>query len=682
MRVRPVLGGMVWRSQAVAFRDSHGLPATPLDRATLHYEWLPVLGCTRTMSKQMTLDFASAKAQKAKSADAPPTSKNRNDDVMPPDKPTRSRNGSSGKNEKSVAEKMASQQREISISEFFAKNRHLLGFDNKRKSLLTTVKEAVDNSLDACEEARILPKLHVEVTQTGEETFRVLIRDNGPGIVKAQIPNIFGKLLYGSKFHRLKMCRGQQGIGISAAGMYGLITTGKPIRVISRTKRNKAHLYEIAIDTKKNRPDIMLDQEVEVDWPHGTEVVIDLVATYNRGRQSIDEYLEQTAIANPHAEISFVSPTGEHVMFPQASKELPEETREIKPHPHGIELGVLMKMLKETESSQVGAFLQREFSRVSPTVCRTVCEAAKITQRTWVKQIDSHGAERIFKAFQKARIMAPSTDCLAPIGGRQILAGLLKGLKAEFYTATSRSPTVYRGNPFQVEVGLAYGGDLPGDQGARLIRFANRVPLLYQQSHCAVYKSVLDSNWRSYGVPQSNGALPQGPLVIMVHFASVWVPFTSESKEAIADYDEIRKEVGLAVRECARKLQIFIRRRKRTDREGERRSAFLRYIPEVASALQAITGADRNRVMDQLTEIARLRTELADRELDEDGQIIKKRVRKDQLDDEHTVIVERDPADSKSDLFEPEDNRIIKRGVKSPRAGRKTKKTARSRKGR
>ncbi len=581
-----------------------------------------------------------------------------------------------------TAEKMASQQREISVSEFFAKNRHLLGFDNKRKSLLTTVKEAVDNSLDACEEARILPDLFVGIEQLSEDRFRVTIRDNGPGIVKAQIPNIFGKLLYGSKFHRLKMCRGQQGIGISAAGMYGLITTGKPLSVISRTsKRAKAHHYKLAIDTKKNRPDIVHDDAVEVDWDHGTEVEIELVASYNKGRQSVDEYLEQTAIVNPHAEITYQPPAGELVVFPRGSDQLPAETREIKPHPHGIELGILMKMLKETGSQKVGAFLKDEFSRVSPTVCKTVCEKSGITPATWVKQVDSQTAERLYQALQEVRIMAPSTDCLAPVGADQLLAGLLKGVKAEFYTASTRSPAVYRGNPFQVEVGLAFGGALATDQLARCIRFANRVPLLYQQSHCAVFKSVAETNWRQYGMQQSNGALPSGPLIVTVHFASVWVPFTSESKEAIADYDEIRKEIGLGLRECGRKLNTFIRRRKRTERESQRRSVFLRYIPEVSKALEAITGRGSDGLREQLMEIATHRTELADRELDDRGNIVRKR--RDTLEDEHTVIVERDtPLDVDDSLFEGDDvKRISEKGAKAPRAkGKRSKKKRASKK--
>ncbi len=577
-----------------------------------------------------------------------------------------------------TAERMALQQREISISEFFAKNRHLLGFDNKRKALLTTVKEAVDNSLDACEEARILPDLRVELTQTAEDRFRVIVTDNGPGIVKNQIPNIFGKLLYGSKFHRLKMCRGQQGIGISAAGMYGLITTGKPVSVISRvSSKAKAHHYKLAIDTKKNRPDIVHDEEVDVDWPHGTRVEIELVASYTKGRQSVDEYLDETAIVNPHADLVYVNPAGERIHYARAVDELPVESREIKPHPHGIELGILMKMLKETESTKLGGFLQKEFSRVSPGVCKSVCAASGVTPLTWVKQIDSQAAERIYNALQKARIMAPSTDSVAPIGTEQILAGLLKGVKAEFYTAATRSPAIYRGNPFQVEVGMAFGGDLPADQSARLIRFANRVPLLYQQSHCSVYKAVLENNWRQYGVAQSSGALPAGPLVIMVHFASVWVPFTSESKEAIADYDEIRKEILLGVRECCRKLQTFIRRRKKTEREGERRSVFVRYIPEVSNALSAVCGVSAKKIYEQLSAIAQNRTELADREMDEHGRFVKSK--REGPQDANTIIIEREATDALDGALFTDDQQPM--DDKRPAINRRRKKAKRSKRG-
>ena len=268
-----------------------------------------------------------------------------------------------------TAETMASGQRDISVSEFFAKNRHLLGFDNPRKAMLTAIKEAVDNALDAAEEGGILPSIYVHVMQLSETRFRLTIRDNGPGIVRAQIENIFGKLLYGSKFHRLKMSRGQQGIGISAAGMYGLMTTGKPVVIISKTKKNKpAHEVVLKMDTSKNRPMVISDTEHPEDNKlfedgHGTQVSIELEGKYQKGRQSIDEYLEQTAIANPHAKITYVTPTNETIEFPRAIEELPDEPKEIKPHPKGIELGTLIQMLERTEARQLGGFLQKDFFR-------------------------------------------------------------------------------------------------------------------------------------------------------------------------------------------------------------------------------------------------------------------------------------------------------------------------------
>ncbi|MFQ5424957.1 MAG: DNA topoisomerase VI subunit B [Phycisphaerae bacterium] len=546
------------------------------------------------------------------------------------------------------AESMSRAQREISVSEFFAKNRHLLGFDNKRKALLTTVKEAVDNSLDACEEAGILPDIHVRIAQIDADRFCVTVRDNGPGIVKTQIPNIFGKLLYGSKFHRLKMSRGQQGIGISAAGMYGLLTTGKSVRITSRTgRRAQAHYYELQINTKTNSPQIVKEKPVSVEWDHGTEVSIELVASYQKGRASVDEYVDLTAIANPHAGFALVDPAGGVAEYPRATDTVPEQPTEIKPHPYGIELGVLIKMLKDARGKTMAQFLTSEFSRVSSAVAQTICKKARVGTRARAARIGTHEAETLYKALQDTPLRAPATNCLSPIGPQQILAGLLKGVKAEFFTATTRSPAVYRGNPFQIEVGLAYGGELGpdladrnndnhkneskvrrgkvvkerrGPTAAKLMRFANRVPLLFQISGCCITKSIIDIDWRRYGLSQPSGSLPYGPLAVFVHMASVWVPFTSEGKEAIADYDEIRKEIRLAVQDCGRKLQAWLNKRKRQKYETDRRSIFERYIGELVNACAAITRVNRKGLTDDLMAVAKHVTARADEQLTLEGR--------------------------------------------------------------
>lgn len=495
-----------------------------------------------------------------------------------------------------TAESMAAKQRDISVSEFFAKNRHLLGFDNPRKALLTAVKEAVDNSLDACEEAHILPDLLIAITplENSDSKFRLTVRDNGPGIVAKQVPNIFARLLYGSKFHTLKMSRGQQGIGISAAGMYGLLTTGEPVQIITRTKKAAARHYHVQIDTTKNRPEVISDEECEFELATGTSVTITLEGKYLKGKQSVDEYLAQTAMANPHATIIYQAPGGEVNEYLRQSQELPFIPVEIKPHPYGVELGVLFKMARESGTKRIVDFLHREFSRVSDRLATDIVKKAKLSVNLKPHQITLKETERLHEAVNATKIMAPPTDCIGPIGEEKMIEGLSRVVEADFYTSCTRKPAVYRGNPFIVEAALAFGcKDLKKDDDdkeplMRLVRFANRVPLLYQQSACATHKAVLETNWRNYGLSQSKGALPSGAMMLMVHVASVWVPFTSESKEAVAHYPEIIKELKLAIQECGRKLGMHVRKQKRIKDELVKRGYIETYLPHISQALKDI----------------------------------------------------------------------------------------------
>jgi len=511
---------------------------------------------------------------------------------------------------RATAESMASRQREISVSEFFTKNRHLLGFDNPAKALLTTIKEAVDNSLDACEEAGILPDILVEIHETtaaanksaegaaASSRFRVVVEDNGPGIVKAQIPKIFAKLLYGSKFHRLKQSRGQQGIGISAAGLYGQLTTGKPVVITSKTGKGRPAIrIHLRIDTKRNQPDVFSEETVEWAKDHGTRVEIELVAAYRGGRTGVQEYLEQTVVANPHMALAYVSPKGERLEFPRVTSELPREAQEIKPHPHGVELGMLHSMMSDAPGKTVKDVLVESFSRVSPAVAAAVCKEARVSAKMPADRIQGEDLERLHKALGEVKIMAPSATAVVPIGEELLIKGLQRRFsRAEFYASTTRPPSVYRGNPFVVEVGLAFGGDLPADEPAEIMRFANRVPLQYQPKACAISESVYQTNWRGYDLQQPKGGLPVAPMAVAVHLASVWVPFTSEAKEAVAHYDELLREMKLAVQECGRKLAAHIRARAHAQREEKRRSLFERYIPEVASAISAILDMPKEKI--------------------------------------------------------------------------------------
>jgi DNA topoisomerase-6 subunit B len=524
---------------------------------------------------------------------------------------------------RATAESMASRQRDISVSEFFTKNRHLLGFDNPAKALLTTVKEAVDNSLDACEEAGILPDLLVEIREVaavgskptakptkekapeagdrsppgGPSRFRVIVQDNGPGIVKPQIPKIFAKLLYGSKFHRLKQSRGQQGIGISAAGLYGQLTTGKPVVITSKTGKGRpAFQIHLRIDTKRNQPHVVHEETLEWDPDHGTRVEIELVAAYRGGRTGVQEYLEQTVVANPHLALTYVSPKGERTEFPRVTGELPREAQEIQPHPHGVELGMLHAMLADSPGKSVKQVLVDDFSRISPAVAASICQMAKVNPTALAARIHGDDLERLHRALGQVKVMAPPATAVVPIGEALLVEGLKRRFpRADFYVSTTRPPSVYRGNPFVVEAGLAFGGDLPQDELAEIMRFANRVPLQYQPKACAISEAVYQTNWRGYELQQSKGSLPLAPMVIAVHLASVWVPFTSEAKEAVAHYDELLREMKLAVQECGRKLAAHLRARANADREMKRRSMFQKYIPEVAQSLSDILGTSKEQ---------------------------------------------------------------------------------------
>lgn len=504
-----------------------------------------------------------------------------------------------------VAEELAKKQKEISVSEFFERNKHILGFDSANRALITSVKEAVDNALDACEEASILPEIYLEIRREGPparvgqtEELTMIVEDNGPGIVKQQIGNIFGRLLYGSRFHAIRQSRGQQGIGISATVMYGQLTTGKPAIIQSKIgAKQPVLLTHLKLDTRNNRPDVIKQEPLFGDdhWAekeHGTRIEVSMVGKYQRGQQSVFEYLRSTAIVNPHARITFKEPDGTTTIFERATDILPAPTQEIKPHPEGVELGTLLKMARNTEAKTLTTFLQTEFSRISPEKAKEICEAGGLSTSLSMAKFELAEGKALMEAFTKVKLMAPPTDCLSPIGEVLIRKGLKKELPdTEFIATVTRPAQVFSGRPFVVEAGLAYGGSLPKDDQVRIIRFANRVPLLYQKGACVSTGGVESMDWRRYELEQRGGkGIPVGPVVLIVHVASVNVPFTSEAKEAIADIDVIRNEIVLALRECARKMGSHVRKKAKLARMREKEEIIRKIVPRLAAKSAEIVG--------------------------------------------------------------------------------------------
>jgi len=487
-----------------------------------------------------------------------------------------------------TAEDLAKKHKEISVAEFFERNKHILGFDSLNRALLTAVKEGVDNALDICEEIHTMPDILVSLSKEQNDTFHLIIEDNGPGIIKKQIPQVFGKLLYGSRFHEIRQSRGQQGIGISAAVLYGQLTTGKPAHITSKTAQSDtANVMDVSIDTGKNKPRMINDHHIvwrdeDGEPKHsGTRVEITLKGRYVKSKQSIYEYIRSTAIVNPHARIVLIEPDGTKTIFDRATDRLPEASVAIKPHPSGIEIGILLKMLQSTNQKSIEGFLMKEFSRVSRRIALQILNLAEIKPSATPKRIKRQDVEKIIQAISQVSIMEPPTDCLSPIGEVLIRKGLKKEIQAEFVSSTIRKPQAYSGNPFQVEVGLCYGTG-SSDNQVTLLRFANRVPLLFQQGACVTTKAVESINWRPYGLEQRGGrGIPRGPVVMLIHVASTNIPFTSEAKEAIADIELVKNEVVRALRICARKMNVHIKRKSKRKVHLAKLNLIEKILPEI-----------------------------------------------------------------------------------------------------
>ena len=488
------------------------------------------------------------------------------------------------------AYKLESKQQEISVTEFFEKNKQILGFDSRSKSLLMGIKEAVDNSLDNCEEANILPEVTVKIERLNDEDYRVSIEDNGTGITHKAMPNVFGRLLYGSRFHALRQSRGQQGIGISATIMYGNITTGKPAHAVSKIEGEDevAWQMDIFIDTKTNRPIITNDKPITWEGKeHGTLIQYTTKGRFISGKQSIFEYLKETAIVNPHAQITFYDPEGTKTVFERATDIMPPRPKEIKPHPEGMEIGDLFKYAANTQQKTMKAFLKNDFSRITDRLATEILEISKVKEDKKPADLTRDEAIAILDAITKVKIMAPPTDCLSPIGDTLIKKGLmhvLDGLRPEYYaTPVTRSPKAVNGNPFVVEAGIVYGGDIPSDGQVQIYRFANRVPLLFKQGDCAITKAISEMDWRRYGLEQRGGkGIPYGPAIILVHVASTKVPFTSEGKEAVASFPELQSEIGLALRLCARNLKSHLNKQERKNKTHAKFEIVQEILPDMA----------------------------------------------------------------------------------------------------
>jgi DNA topoisomerase-6 subunit B len=478
------------------------------------------------------------------------------------------------------------ERKEVSISEFFDKNKQMLGFDSPQKALFMTVKEAVDNSLDACADKAILPTITVKITELGKEKYRVEVEDNGPGIPRTEVENSFGKMLYGSRFFQERQTRGQQGLGISAAILYAQKTTGFPTEIVTKVQGElTAFHFVLDIDIRKNSPhSISVTPEIW-DVEHGLKITITLKGRYVSGKQSVEEYIRETALANPHS--SF------HLILPDKSLEIersintpPEIPVSVKPHPHGVELGELISIFRENEEKTIESVLEEKFSRVTKQTAKLLVEKSGLKNKK-ISQMTRDNFEDLMNAIKETEFMEPRKDCLSPIGAEGLFKSAMNSFKdyhpAYFSQPVIRGPFVFSGHPFLVEAIAIYGGDLPKEEPIKVLRFANRVPLLYQSGSCAITKAISSIAWNQYGFSQPvKDQIPVGPLIIAVHIASTKIPFTSEAKEAVATVPEIMDSLDILLKGVARQIKTMKKKEAHKNQVEEKFSLIEQILPQIS----------------------------------------------------------------------------------------------------
>ncbi|MFH0835414.1 MAG: DNA topoisomerase VI subunit B [Candidatus Micrarchaeota archaeon] len=596
--------------------------------------------------------------------------------------------------------------KEYSIAEFFKKNRQMLGYSGDVRSLTTIVHEYVTNSLDACEDSRVLPEITVEVealtakprhtelgigdgekkafeiseeigkaatlrifvggsekkrgedyvikyerkggssvkmlifksAAPGKETpvsaewavghLRVAVQDNGSGIPKSKVGAAIGKLLAGTKFNQRMQKRGQQGIGASYATLFAQITTGKPTHVKTSTGDYKVYECDVSIDVKRNEPAIVNAKEYSGSFK-GLRVEAEFSeVAYDRSEYGVYEYLRRTALANPHAQITFIEPSKEITVFPRASKDLPKKPKPAKPHPLGLTTSDLMDMAGVTEARKISSFLTNELTKVTDDKVRELADI--INGENWEKKkkeelvidFDKHPktlqwlqAEALVHSFQKVKFYNPDMDTLQPIGEEQIRKSLKNLLAPEHMKVVERKPKVFRGGiPFMVEAAIAYGGKAgkkeDGSTEGEIMRFANRVPLLFDSGNCAITEAVKNTDWNRYELKN----IEEQPVAVFINFVSVYVPYTGAGKLAVSAEEEIVSEIRMALMECAREIAMHIHGMQKAEDEEKRRQIFFKYIEEVAECLHDITGKDKAVIVQKLRKIAEERTALAEAE--------------------------------------------------------------------
>jgi DNA topoisomerase-6 subunit B len=472
---------------------------------------------------------------------------------------------------------------EISPSDFFYRNRDLAGFTNPARALYSTVRELVENSLDACELESILPEVYVRITaydpseEADPKKYVIRVQDNGPGVEPERVPEAFGKVLYGSKY-KLRQSRGMFGLGGTMAILYGQITSNKPVTIETSVDGVKRYCYKLMIDIEKNKPLIVEKRVSEANGLRGTVVELVMEGDYLRSSTKIQEYFKQTALVVPYANITFIDPSGKIFYFLRTTTEMPPPPKETLPHPHGIDVEFMRRTIRQSSEENLAKFLSKRFHRVGLKTAIKFLQYAGIDPNRSPKSLTDDEIVNMVSAMHRyEEFLPPDAGCLSPLGENILAAGIVKELAPEFFTIVARPPSAYSGYPFIVEVALAYGGKIL-ENGIKLYRFANRIPLLYDEASDVAWKVIHEEiDWKRYKIPQ------EAPIAVIVNISSTRIPYKTVGKEYIADRPEIERELKNALRETLRKLSAYLSRRSSEEHEKKKINMYLKYLPLIAN---------------------------------------------------------------------------------------------------
>lgn len=519
-----------------------------------------------------------------------------------------------------------------SSAEYFSKNLQQVGFSSYTKASLTTIKEAIDNSMDACEEAGILPEISVEIERVGPGTaksadsIRIKVEDNGPGLSIEDVIKVYGEYLASSKFGRGRCSRGQQGIGISAVTTWAQLTHAKGAQVITKTdKMRKAVQCLVEVDIKHNRGTLKEKETIDWDRPHGVscEFVID-ARIQLQGEGGLLAYLNGTTLVNPHLTLRYKILDNDWVEIPRVSEEIPEIPPAASPHPHTVKLGEFIAHSHLFGRIKVSPWLKKGFSRISDGTIKELISNG-IQKGILNKSVDSTSEKefkKVFTTLQKLKLMAPTTKSVMSIGEAGLALSIQRLGKIDFFSVVSRKPTICDFKPVLVEAAVARLAEKEGEQEDQvtILRFANRVPLQFDKAACAMTKAVTSVNWRTYGLTQPKNSIPLGPYIIAVSVVSPFIKFKNASKETVDASDELVEELRRTLIQAGQRLSKHIRREaKEADLEKKRQHIEL-FAPILVDGACRITKSKKNRrekALEGLAKILGREAHLAQKELTE-----------------------------------------------------------------